>query len=247
MQNLEGKVALVTGASRGIGKAIALELAQHGSAVVINYLANKDAAEAVAKEVTNAGCRAEVIQADVSVQEDAQHLVQQTVETLGGLDILVNNAGIERGRTIRRMSAEEWHTVISTNLNSVFYCTNAAIPHLVNRGGGRIINMGSLFAQTGNIGQVNYSASKGGVIAFTKGLALELAHYNITVNAVCPGYIETDMTAPLEERSREELLKQVPMARFGTAEEVASLVRYLVIEGDYITGQQFNINGVMYM
>ncbi len=247
MQNLEGKVALVTGASRGIGKAIALELAQHGSAVAINYLANKDAAEAVAKEVTNAGCRAEVIQADVSVQEDAQHLVQQTVETLGGLDILVNNAGIERGRTIRRMSTEEWTTIIATNLNSVFYCTNAAIPHLINRGGGRIINMGSLFAQTGNIGQVNYSASKGGVIAFTKGLALELAHYNITVNAVCPGYIETDMTAPLEERSREELLKQVPMARFGTAEEVASLVRYLVIEGDYITGQQFNINGGMYM
>lgn len=247
MRSLEGKVALVTGASRGIGKAIAQELARYGSAVAINYLANEGAAEAVAREVTNASGRAEVIQADVSVQDDAQRLVQQTVARLGGLDVLVNNAGTKSDRTIRRMSGEEWNTVIATNLNSVFYCTNAAIPHLINRGGGRIINMGSLLGQTGNIGQVNYSASKGGVIAFTKGLALELARYNITVNAVCPGFVETDMMAPLEERFREELLKRVPLARFGTAEEVASLVRYLVIEGDYITGQQFNINGGMYM
>ena len=247
MQSLEGKVALVTGASRGIGKATALELARHGSGVVINYLANRDAAEAAAREITSSGGRAEVIQADVSLQEDAQRLVQQTVETMGGLDVLVNNAGIIRDHTIRRMSAEEWSSAINTNLNSVFYCTNAAIPHLINRSGGRIINLGSVLAQMGNIGQVNYSASKGGVIAFTKGLALELAHYNITVNAVCPGYIETDMMAPLEERFREGLLSRIPLARFGTAEEVASLVRYLVVEGDYITGQQFNINGGMYM
>jgi len=247
MQSLEEKVALVTGASRGIGKAIALELARHGSAVVINYLANRNAAEAAAREIISSGGRAEVIQADVSLQEDAQRLVQQTVETMGGLDVLVNNAGIIRDHTIRRMSAEEWSSAINTNLNSVFYCTNAAIPHLINRSGGRIINLGSVLAQMGNIGQVNYSASKGGVIAFTKGLALELAHYNITVNAVCPGYIETDMMAPLEERFREGLLSRIPLARFGTAEEVASLVRYLVVEGDYITGQQFNINGGMYM
>lgn len=247
MTILEGKIALVTGASRGIGRAIAIELGKGHAAVAINYLKNREAAEATAQEVEAAGGRAAVFGADVSVQAEAKALVQQAVERFGGLDVLVNNAGVNSDRTVRRMSAEEWGYVVRTNLDSVFYCANAALPHLMSRGGGRIVNIASVLGQMGNVGQVNYSASKGGVIAFTKGLALEVAHYNILVNAVCPGYIETDMMAGLAPQFREGLLARIPLGRFGTPEEVARLVRFLAAEGDYITGQQFNVNGGMYM
>ncbi|MBI4310924.1 MAG: 3-oxoacyl-ACP reductase FabG [Chloroflexi bacterium] len=247
MANLEGKVALVTGASRGIGRAIAIELGACRATVAVNYVRNRDAAEGTARAVEAAGGRADVFQADVAVLQEAQALVQQAVERFGGLDFLVNNAGVVSDRTIRRMTGEEWGRVVHTNLDSVFYCTNAALPHLISRGGGRIVNMASVLGQTGNTGQVNYSASKGGIIAFTKGLALEVAHYNILVNAVCPGYIETDMMAGLAPQFREGLLNRIPLKRFGAPEEVARLVRFLVTEGDYVTGQQFNINGGMYM
>jgi NAD(P)-dependent dehydrogenase (short-subunit alcohol dehydrogenase family) len=247
MTILEGTIALVTGASRGIGRAIAIELGKGGAAVAINYLKNREAAEATAQEVEAAGGRAAVFGADVSAPAEARALVQQAVERFGGLDVLVNNAGVITDRTVRRMNAEECGYLVRTNLDSVFYCANAALPHLINRGGGHIVNIASVLGQMGNVGQVNYSASKGGVIAFTKGLALEVAHYNILVNAVCPGYIETDMMAGLAPQFREGLLSRIPLKRFGTPEEVARLVRFLVAEGDYITGQQFNVNGGMYM
>ncbi len=247
MKTLEGKVALVTGGSRGIGRAITVELASYHATVVINYLRNKEAAEEAARLAEHAGGRTAVCQGDVSVQGEAQAIVQQAVSQFGGLDILVNNAGVVSDRTIRRMTAEEWSYVVRTNLDSVFYCCNAALPHMISRGGGRIVNMASVLGQIPNTGQVNYSASKGGIIAFTKGLALEVAHYNILVNAVCPGYIETDMMEGLAGQFREGLLARIPLKRFGAPEEVANLVRFLVLEGDYITGAQFNINGGMYM
>jgi len=247
MGSLSGKVAIVTGSSRGLGAAIVKELALHGAKVTINYFHSKDQAEQLRRELEDQGCEAICVQADVSQPEQAQHLVQCTVQHFGGLDILVNNAGINRDRTIRRMSLEEWREVIATDLDSVFYCTYYAVPHMIERGGGRILNMSSIVGEMGNIGQANYAAAKAGIVGFTKAAALELARFNITVNAVCPGFIETDMVTSLPEEVQKNLLARIPMGRFGRPEEVARLCRFLVAEGDYITGAAFDINGGMYL
>ncbi len=247
MKSLEGQVAIVTGSSRGIGRAIAVELAAHGVAVVVNYYLNQELAEQVAAEISDKGGQAIVVQAGVAHPDEVDRLVKTTIEKLGRIDILVNNAGVNRDRTIRRMSTEEWREVLSTDLDSVYYCTAAVIPHMIENGGGKIVNISSIIGQMGNIGQANYAAAKAGIIGFTKAVAQELARYKIAVNAVCPGFIETDMVTALSDEVKQALLARIPMGRFGQPEEVATLVRYLVTEGDYITGQQFNVNGGMYM
>lgn len=246
MGQLDGKVAIVTGASRGIGRAVALELGRHGAAVVVNYVQNQKAADEVVDGITKGGGKAVALQADVSKLEDVQRLVKATVDQFGRVDILVNNAGINRDRTLRRMTAEEWREVVSTNLDSVFNCVSTVLPHMTETGG-HIINMSSVIGQMGNIGQANYGATKAGMIGFTKSAAQELARFNITVNVVCPGFISTDMVEALADNIKETLLARIPAGRFGKPEEVAAVVRFLVTEGDYITGQEISINGGLHM
>ncbi len=247
MERLDGQVAIVTGASRGIGSAVAKELAKHGASVVVNYYQSEDQANALVKEITADGSQAIAVRAGVGHPDDVKKLVEKTIEEYERIDILVNNAGVNRDRTIRRMSAEEWQEVINTDLNSAFYCTNAVIPHMIERSYGRIINMSSIIGQMGNVGQSNYAAAKAGLIAFTKSAAQEFARYNITVNAMCPGFIETDMVKALSDEVKEALIAKIPLGRFGRPEEVATFIRYVVTEGDWITGQQLNPNGGMYM
>jgi NAD(P)-dependent dehydrogenase (short-subunit alcohol dehydrogenase family) len=244
---LTDKVAIVTGASRGLGRAIARELAEHGAKVVVNYYQSKEPADALVGEITSAGGEAIAVQAGVAHPDECQALIEAAVKEFGGLDILVNNAGVNRDRTIRRMTAEEWREVMSTDLDSVFYCTYAAVPHMIERGGGRIVNMASIIGQMGNLGQSNYAAAKAGIVGFSKSAAQELARFNISVNALCPGFIETDMVLNLTDEVKEALLAKIPAGRFGKPEEVAAITRFLVTEGGYITGAQININGGMYM
>jgi acetoacetyl-CoA reductase len=246
-KRLEGQVAVVTGASRGIGKACAEELAREGAAIVVNYFTNQEAAEKLVGEIVSAGGRAIAVRAGVAHPDDCKMLIEKTVETYGQIDILINNAGVNRDRTLKRLSVEEWQEVINTDLNSAFYCTSAAIPYMTERNYGRIIVMSSIIGQMGNVGQSNYAAAKAGLIAFAKSAAKELARNNITVNAMCPGFVETDMVTALSDEVKANLLKQVPLGRFGRPEEVANFVRFLCTEGDWITGQQFNPNGGQYM
>ncbi|MDO8616185.1 MAG: 3-oxoacyl-ACP reductase family protein [Dehalococcoidia bacterium] len=247
MSCLTDKVAIVTGSSRGLGRAIARELSDHGAKVVINYYQSKEPAEQLAAELKKMGRECLVVQAGVAHPDECQRLVEETVKAFGGLDILVNNAGVNRDRTIRRMTAEEWREVLATDLDSVFYCTYAAVPHMIERGGGRIVNMSSIVGQMGNPGQSNYAAAKAGIVGFSKSAAQELARFNITVNALCPGFIETEMVTNLTEDVQKALLAKIPLGRFGKPEEVARLTRFLVTEGEYITGAQVNINGGMYL
>jgi 3-oxoacyl-(acyl-carrier-protein) reductase len=247
MERLDGRIAIVTGASRGIGRAVAKELAEYGAAIVVNYFQSQEQAETLVGELASNRCRAIAVRADVGHPDDVQAMVQHTIDEFGQIDILVNNAGVNRDRSLRRMSTEEWQEVINTDLNSAFYCTAAVLPHMVERNYGRIINMSSIIGQMGNVGQANYAAAKAGLIAFTKSAAQELARYNITVNAMCPGFVETDMVIALSDEMKEALLSRIPLGRFGRPEEVAAFVRFLVTEGDWITGQQLNPNGGMYM
>ena len=247
MNRLDGQVAIVTGASRGIGRAVARELAEWGAAVVVNYFQSETQAEELVGEIASKGGKAIAVRAGVGHPDDVQSMVNRTLDQFGQVDILVNNAGVNRDRTLRRMSVEEWQEVINTDLNSAFYCTSAVVPQMIERTYGRIINMSSIIGQMGNVGQANYAAAKAGLIAFTKSAAQELARYNITVNAMCPGFIETDMVIALTDEVKEALISRIPLGRFGKPEEVASFVRYLCTEGDWITGQQFNPNGGMYM
>jgi NAD(P)-dependent dehydrogenase (short-subunit alcohol dehydrogenase family) len=244
---LDGRVAIVTGASRGIGRACAKELAEHGAAAVVNYFQSEAPAEELVGEIVSKGGKAIAVRAGVGHPDDVQAMVQKTLDEFGQIDILVNNAGVNRDRTLRRMSVEEWQEVINTDLNSAFYCTSAVVGHMIERNYGRIINMSSIIGQMGNLGQANYAAAKAGLIAFTKSAAQELARYNITVNAMCPGFVETDMVIALTDEVKAALIAKIPLGRFGKPEEVASFVRYLCTEGDWITGQQFNPNGGMYM
>jgi acetoacetyl-CoA reductase len=246
-KRLEEQVAIVTGASRGIGKACAEELAREGAAIVVNYFTNEEAADALVGEIVSHGGRAIAVRAGVGHPDDCKELIEKTIETYGRIDILINNAGVNRDRTLKRLSVDEWNEVINTDLNGAFYCTSAAIPHMVERNYGRIIMMSSIIGQMGNSGQSNYAAAKAGLIAFAKSAAKELARNNITVNAMCPGFVETDMVTALSDEVKETLIKAIPLGRFGRPEEVASFVRYLCTEGDWITGQQFNPNGGQYM
>jgi acetoacetyl-CoA reductase len=245
---LDGQVALVTGGSRGIGRATAIALAAEGANVVINYTSNADAATSAAAECEKHGVKTLVVQADVSQVEDAQRLVKAAEEAFGKVDILVNNAGINRDRTIARMAPEDWDTVIQTDLSSAFYCTNAAVGGMRERKYGRIVNISSIQGQQGAVGLANYSAAKAGMIAFTKTAARELARDNITANAVCPGYVETDMISGLSDEIKQTLISRIPLGRFGRPEEVAETVVFLCKpSGAFYTGAQLNMNGGEYM
>ncbi len=244
---LEGQVAVVTGASRGIGRACAIELAREGASVVVNYLSNADAAEATRDAIHEFGGTVVLVKADVSDAQEAADVIETAVEELGKIDILVNNAGINRDRTVARLPVEDWDEVIQTDLSSMFYCTRAAVPHMREANYGRIINMSSIIGQMGNAGQANYAAAKAGMIAFTKAVAKELARNNITVNAVCPGFIATDMVTSLTEDIQDSIRSQIPLGRFGEPEEIAAVVRFLCTEGGWFTGSQLSPNGGQYM
>jgi NAD(P)-dependent dehydrogenase (short-subunit alcohol dehydrogenase family) len=244
---LAGKVALVTGASRGIGRAFAIEISGHGAAVAVNYVSSYDAAEKVVQEIEAAGGRAVAVQADIAQADECRRLIEATEDALGPIDILVNNAGIARPRMVHRMTTEEWDEVLSANLDSAFYLSAPVMRGMRERRYGRVINIASVMGQRAAIGSSNYSAAKAGLIAFTRATALEMAPYNVTVNAVCPGWILTDMNTRLEPEQKEELLKSIPLGRFGEPEDIARMVRFLLIEGDWITGQQLNVNGGEHM
>ncbi|MEW9671025.1 3-oxoacyl-[acyl-carrier-protein] reductase [Ammoniphilus sp. 3BR4] len=247
MKTLDNKVAIVTGGSRGIGKTIALELARNGAKVVINYNSNADAANEVVKEIEALGSEAFASQADVSDNAQAKVLVEETINRFGKVDILVNNAGITRDRSFLKLTEEAWRKVIDVNLNSAFNTTSAVLPLMVEQKYGRIINISSIIGQSGNVGQTNYAASKAGLIGFTKSLALEMANKGVTVNAICPGFIETEMVAEIPAEILEKIVSKIPQRRLGQPSEIARAVCYLVTDGDYITGQQLNINGGLYM
>jgi acetoacetyl-CoA reductase len=247
MGRLDGKFAIVTGASRGIGRAIALELAHEGAQVAVNYRSGEAEARAVADEIATFGGTAVLAQANVSNKDESRSMVKRAIDQWGRLDILVNNAGITRDKSLRKMTDEDWLDVIQTNLNSVYYCTTAAMPVMIEQQYGRIVNISSYVGQAGNFGQANYSASKGGIIAFTKTVAIELAKYNITVNSIAPGFTLTDMLAKVPENVQAQIKAKIPMGRFGLPEEIAKAVAFLAADGDYITGQQININGGVYM
>jgi acetoacetyl-CoA reductase len=247
MGTLKEAVAIVTGASRGLGHAIAEELGRGGAKVVVNYSRSKEPAEELVQQISENGGEAIAVQADVSDPEQAQSLIDQTMEKFRRIDVLVNNAGINVDRTLSKLSVEDWDKVIQVDLNSAFYTVHAALPHMREQGGGKIINMSSFVGEAGNIGQANYSAAKAGLLGFTKTAAKELARYGITVNSICPGFIETDMVASIPDEAREKLLKTVPLGRFGQPEEIARAVRFLIEDGDYITGQALDINGGVYI
>lgn len=245
-QRLADQVAIVTGASRGIGKATAIALATEGAKVVINYARSSDAAEAVVAEITAAGGEAIALQADVSQADQVDALIKATLEKWGQIDVLVNNAGITKDGLLMRMKLEAWQAVIDLNLTGVFLCTKAVTKSMMKKRHGRIINITSVAGLMGNPGQANYSAAKAGVIGFTKTVAQELSSRNITVNAVAPGFIATDMTEGL---NNDEILKYIPMGRFGQPEDIAGMIRFLAADpaAAYITGQTFNVDGGMVM
>lgn len=245
---LTGKAALVTGASRGIGRAIALELGRLGVKVAVNYAGSEAKALEVVDEIKALGSDAIAIQANVSDADSVQNMVKQVIETFGSLDILVNNAGITRDNLLMRMKEDEWDDVISTNLKGVFLCTKAVTRQMMKQRSGRIINIASIVGVSGNAGQANYVAAKAGVIGLTKTTAKELASRNITVNAVAPGFITTDMTDKLPEDVKQEMLKQIPLASFGEPEDIAHVVSFLASEGSrYMTGQTLHVDGGMVM
>ncbi|PLS05366.1 acetoacetyl-CoA reductase [Neobacillus cucumis] len=247
MTNLNGKVAIVTGGSRGIGAAISMELARQGVKVVLNFVSREELAEKMVADINEIGGEAYAVRADVSNSEEAAHLVQEAIDHYGRLDILVNNAGITRDSTFKKLSSEDWRKVIDVNLNSVYNTTSAALPYLLESDAGRIINISSIIGQAGGFGQTNYAAAKAGLIGYTKSLALELAKSNVTVNAICPGFIGTEMVQAIPEKVLAGIVEKVPQKRLGKPEEVARGVAFLCKDGSYITGQQLNINGGLYM
>lgn len=245
---LDGKVALITGASRGIGRAVAICLAEAGAKVVINYAGNTKAAEEVQRVITENGGQAILAQADVSSAEAVENMVKETVNALGRIDILVNNAGITRDTLLMRMKEADWDAVINTNLKGIFSCTKAVSRVMMKQKSGYIVNMSSVVGLMGNAGQSNYAAAKAGVIGFTKAMAKELAPRGITVNAIAPGFIATDMTAVLPDQVKEELAVKIPLGRLGDPKDVARAVLFLVSgSADYITGQTLNVDGGMVM
>jgi 3-oxoacyl-[acyl-carrier protein] reductase len=246
-KQLDGQVAIVTGASRGIGRAVAIALASEGAKVVVNYASSSQAADAVVAEIQGMGSEAIAVQADVGQTDQVDALFNAVMERWGRIDVLVNNAGIARDTLLIRMKLEDWQAVVDLNLTGVFLCTKAASKVMLKQRSGRIINVTSVVGEMGNAGQGNYSASKAGVIGFTKSIAKEVASRGITVNAVAPGFITTDMTADL--KVGEEILKMIPLGRYGQPEEVAGLIRFLAADAAaaYITGQVMNVDGGMVM
>jgi 3-oxoacyl-[acyl-carrier protein] reductase len=247
-KSLQGQVAVVTGGSRGIGRAISIALASEGAHVVVNFASNQSAAEEVVTLCEQAGGTASLSPFLVGDSEAVDNAFDAIKEKHGRLDILVNNAGISRDGLFIRMKNDDWDKTLETNLNGAFYCARAAAKIMIKGRYGRIINMSSVVAEMGNAGQIPYVSSKAGLIGLTKAMAKELASRNITVNAITPGFIETDMTAALDEKLREEHLKVIPLSRYGKAEEVAALTQFLAsAHAGYITGQVIGINGGMYM
>ena len=245
---LENQVVLVTGGSRGIGKSVALACAREGARVIINYAGNVKAAEETVKEISDLGQKCLAIQADISKLADVERLIEEATAEFGKIDVLVNNAGITRDGLLMRMKEEDWDAVIETNLKGVFLCTKAVIRGMMKQRTGRIINMTSVVGVMGNAGQANYAAAKAGVIGFTKSTAKELASRGITVNAIAPGFIHSDMTAILPESVKEEMIKAIPIERMGEADEVADTVLFLASNSArYITGQVIHVDGGMVM
>jgi len=247
-KSLANKTAVVTGASRGIGRAIAIKLASEGANIILNYRSSIKSVEEVMAEIKAMGGKAVAVQGDVSSFAEAEKIIKAAVENFGSLDILVNNAGITKDGLLMRMKEEDFDSVIETNLKGTFNCIRHATPIMMKQRSGRIINMSSVVGVAGNAGQVNYSASKAGVIGITKSAAKELASRGITVNAVAPGFIQTDMTDVLSDKVKEDILSGIPLKRLGKPQEIADLVSFLVSgSGSYITGQVININGGMFI
>lgn len=245
---LQGKVAVVTGASRGIGRAVAIELGKLGAKVVVNYSGSEAKALEVVDEIKGLGTDAIAVQANVAESDSVQAMIKEAISTFGSVDILVNNAGITRDNLLMRMKEDEWDDVINTNLKGVFLCTKAVTRQMMKQRAGRIINISSIVGVSGNAGQANYVAAKSGVIGLTKTTAKELASRNITVNAVAPGFIATDMTDKLNEEVQAEMLKQIPLASLGQPEDVANAVAFLASDASrYITGQTIHVDGGMVM
>lgn len=247
MEDLKGKTAVVTGASRGIGREIARLLAKRGADVAINYVSREADANAVVKELEGLGVRSIAFKADLSQMQAGRDLIRKVQNEWGRVDILVNNAGITRDKAMKNLTDDDWTEVLDTNLGSVYATCSEVLPIMMEQKFGRIVNITSFVGQAGNFGQANYAASKGGIIAFTKTLALEGARHNITVNSIAPGFTETEMLAQVPENIREKIIARVPMGRFGQPEEIAKAVVFIAADGDYITGQQINVNGGVYM
>ncbi|MGA2342492.1 MAG: 3-oxoacyl-ACP reductase family protein [Steroidobacteraceae bacterium] len=247
MQKLEGRKALVTGGARGIGRAIVKALASEGADVAINFQSSGADAESLAQELAESGRNTLLFKGNVGERPTWNEMIEKIKQSWGRLDILVNNAGITRDKTLRKMTDEDWLAVLNTNLNACYFGVSAVMPLMVEQKYGRIINISSFVGQAGNFGQANYSASKGGIIAFTKTAAIELAKYNVTCNSLAPGFTETGMLAKVPENVQAQILARIPMGRFATPEEIAKAVLFLAADGDYITGQQINVNGGVYM
>ena len=246
--NLVGKTALVTGGSRGIGRSIALALANEGANVIINYTSNEERALKVVEEIESFNVKALAIKANVSRTEEIKEMMDRIEEVFDGIDILVNNAGITRDNLVIKMKEEDWDQVMDINLKGVFLCTKAVLRKMIKQKQGRIINLSSVVGVVGNPGQVNYCASKAGVIGFTKSLAKEVAGKNITVNAIAPGFIETDMTNALPDKVKEAMVEVIPMKKYGRPEDIANLAVFLSGDGaNYITGQVIHVDGGMAM
>jgi 3-oxoacyl-[acyl-carrier protein] reductase len=248
LTDLHGKVALVTGGSRGIGRAVAIRLAQAGAKVSFNYKSNHEAAQEVLGELKGGGAHAMAVAGDVSVQADVDQLVTTTLQAFGQVDILVNNAGITRDTLLMRMSEADWDAVIDTNLKSTFLMTKAVLRGMVRQRSGRIVNISSVSGLLGNAGQSNYAASKAGMIGFTRSIAREVASRGITVNAVAPGFIETDIWATVSEDARKSILNMAPLGTIGMPEDVAEAVAFLASDAArYVTGQTLNVDGGLVM
>jgi acetoacetyl-CoA reductase len=244
MRTLENSVVVITGGSRGLGYAIAEELGFSGAKIVVDYVHSKEAAEELVAKLRAGGSPdAVAIQADVADPEQAAMLIQETVKRFGRIDVLVNNAGINVDRSLKNMSVQDWRKVIETDLSSYFYTIKAVLPFFMQQRSGTIVNMSSLAGEIGNFGQSNYSAAKAGILGLTKAAALELARFNVTVNALCPGPVATEMWEVVPQEAKDAIMKKIPLGRAATPQEIARAVRFLIVDGEYMTGATLDING----